>query len=221
MDSYTLYRMVKARGYHSPLREAQAVATRTRILGAARAVFGREGYAATSIDRIAVEAGVSPRTIFGAFGSKSGILWALREAALYRDEQPGEGGVLPGLGTILEERDPRAQLRQYAALARVLHDRSWDVLEIERDAAGADPEVAARRREAWRRQYETTMRLARSIARPGPLRRGLTTKEAGELILTLGGHDAYKRLVVDCGWTSDRYEHWLGEALVRELLAAG
>jgi len=43
---------------------------RSAITGAARAVFGREGYTSTSIDAIATEANVSKRTIYNHFDGK-------------------------------------------------------------------------------------------------------------------------------------------------------
>jgi len=43
---------------------------RRAITQAARAVFGREGYARASVDAIAVEAGVSKRTIYNHFADK-------------------------------------------------------------------------------------------------------------------------------------------------------
>lgn len=40
------------------------------MLAAARALFGRDGYARTGVDAIAAEAGVSTRTIYSHFGGK-------------------------------------------------------------------------------------------------------------------------------------------------------
>src|SRR3954451_16669983 len=69
------------RRYHSPLRQEQALATRTRILDAALVLFGRQGYGATSIAAIAREAGVVAETIYATFGSKRGIIDGLIERA--------------------------------------------------------------------------------------------------------------------------------------------
>ena len=48
------------RQYHSPLRAEQARQTRLRILEAARSLFLEQGYPVTSVETIAVEAGVAP-----------------------------------------------------------------------------------------------------------------------------------------------------------------
>lgn len=61
------------------LREEQKLATRDRITQAARTVFARSGYVATSIDDIAAEAGVSRATLYLHFSSKSDLLAAAFE----------------------------------------------------------------------------------------------------------------------------------------------
>jgi AcrR family transcriptional regulator len=52
---------------------APASVKRGAIERAARAVFGRLGYARASIDQIAAEAGVSTRTLYNHFGDKLGL----------------------------------------------------------------------------------------------------------------------------------------------------
>ena len=52
------------RSYESPLRKAQAAATRGAIIDAASALFIERGYVATSIEAVAEAAGVSRATVF-------------------------------------------------------------------------------------------------------------------------------------------------------------
>src|SRR6478735_12069725 len=61
------------RSYASPLRTAQAAETRRRILDAAAALVAEDGYASTSLSRIAEAAGVSLETV-KANGPKSALL---------------------------------------------------------------------------------------------------------------------------------------------------
>ncbi len=51
------------RSYHSPLRKQEAANTRARVLDAAAELFGRDGYALTSMQAIAELAGVSVQTV--------------------------------------------------------------------------------------------------------------------------------------------------------------
>lgn len=54
-----------------PLRERAS--KRATITRAARGIFGRDGYAATSVDTIAAEAGVSKRTVYNHFAGKEDL----------------------------------------------------------------------------------------------------------------------------------------------------
>jgi len=56
------------------------------IVASARALMGRQGWAATTIDAIAAEAGVAPQTIYAAFGNKRALLTGMRQVML-RDSQ--------------------------------------------------------------------------------------------------------------------------------------
>jgi len=57
-------------------RERHRLATRTRILDAALALFLEQGYAATSVDEIAERADVARRTLFNHFVRKQDLLAA-------------------------------------------------------------------------------------------------------------------------------------------------
>ena len=62
------------RRYHSLVRQRQAEETRRRILAAARELFESRGYALTTLEAIAEQALVSPKTVAAVFGSKRALL---------------------------------------------------------------------------------------------------------------------------------------------------
>src|ERR1700751_1184408 len=68
------------RSYRSELRQQQAEATRARIMGAAAKLFAADGYARTTLAKIALEAGVSAETVQGQ-GPKAALLIAAIEYA--------------------------------------------------------------------------------------------------------------------------------------------
>src|SRR6478672_7913901 len=74
------------RTYNSPRRQEQAAATRRQILDAARRLFVRQGYAATTMAQIAAEAGVALKTVYLAFDTKSGLLQKLWNVTLRGDD---------------------------------------------------------------------------------------------------------------------------------------
>src|SRR5487761_1391737 len=97
------------RGYHSPGRQRQAEETRQRILAAGRALFARQGYAGTTLEAIAEQAGVSPKTVVAVFASKRGILVeALNPDAFESPHQEA-------LASLRAEDDPRRRLALVAA----------------------------------------------------------------------------------------------------------
>jgi hypothetical protein len=52
------------------------------------------------------------------------------------------------------------------------------------------------------------------------LRTGLRERDAGDIIHALVSPEVYGLLVVDRGWQAERYETWLTQTLVDQLLAA-
>src|SRR4030088_1308610 len=91
---------VKKRAYDSPRRREQAASTRAAILDAALKLFEQQGYVATPVAAIAKEAGVALKTVYAVFGTKRGVLVALRSRLVRGGPRavPGrpEGGVPPG-----------------------------------------------------------------------------------------------------------------------------
>ena len=67
-------------------REVAAAETRREILRAARRLFAQHGFAGTSVQRIAEEAGVAVQTIYSSVGSKAALVVALNDLI---DEEAG------------------------------------------------------------------------------------------------------------------------------------
>src|SRR5216684_632287 len=71
--------MTEVKASRVPLRQRQALETRRAIAHAARSLFAEHGYAATSIEVVAAQAGVAERTVYAIFGTKKAILGAICE----------------------------------------------------------------------------------------------------------------------------------------------
>jgi hypothetical protein len=57
------------------------------------------------------------------------------------------------------------------------------------------------------------------LARAGALRPKLRQRDAADIIHALMSPEVYRMLVIDRGWSSERYERWLAAILVDQLLA--
>src|SRR5260370_8659942 len=81
-------RVKEKRPYPSTLRQAQASQTRARILDTAQRLSTQRGYAATTMEVIASEAGGATDTVYAAFGTKAGLLHKLLDVRVGGDDRP-------------------------------------------------------------------------------------------------------------------------------------
>lgn len=207
------------RRYESKRREEQAAQTRRDIVTAAGKLFREHGYG-VAMTAIAVDAGVAVETVYRIFGSKAGLFTAVVGALLAggtnRAELPVEER--PAIRAIIDEPDPRRQVALYAATQPGIHRRAGPVLRALRDAKASDPELERlwSDLEGWR--LEGQGRFITRLAERGVLRPGLPTREAGDILWTLCSLAVYDLLVLERGWTVERYEAWLATALTEQLL---
>ena len=179
---------------------------------AARQLFAAHGYAGTSMARIAEAAGVSVQTIYDSIGSKAAIVGHLSDLI---DE---EGGVGPLVGRIPEIEDPRQLLDVAVSIAHNLHERCGDIAGVIFGPA-PEPGLLALRTEGLARHRGGCVRLAGRLASLGALREGLTVEEAGDIIATLTHPETVRTMVLEYGWTWDRWHEWAVDALAGLVLA--
>src|SRR5437588_7135209 len=136
-------RVRRTRSYDSALRREQAARTRRQILDAAKQLFERDGYAATSMAAIASAAGVSLKTVYLVFETKSGLLRAVWHLLLRGEEDSIPVGEQHWYREVLDEPDPEHQLLLNARNSLVVKARAGAIIEVIRDAASSDREIAA------------------------------------------------------------------------------
>jgi hypothetical protein len=86
-------------------------------------------------------------------------------------------------------------------------------------AAGSDPDAAAQLAELERQRQHGHAQIARSLTRAGALRPKLRECDAADIIHALTSPEVYRLLVGDRGWSPERYEQWLKDILIDQLLA--
>src|SRR5580698_3963785 len=106
------------RPYDARRRQDAARRNRAAILDACRDLLVRDGYQSTTIRAVAEQAGVSPETVYKAFGSKPGLVKALWDVTLAGDDEPLTMAQRPALREVWRTRDPHAKLRLYAGFVR-------------------------------------------------------------------------------------------------------
>lgn len=209
------------RPYDSPRRREQAEATRRAVLDAARDLFERDGYVATSVPAIAEEARVAVKTVYLAFSTKSRLLRAVWDLALKGDDDEAPVAQRSWYREILDEPDPERQLRVNARNARVVKTRIAGILRVIRDAAPADPEIAALWELIQSDFYANQRTIVESLQEKRALAPGLDVDRATDLLWTLNHPDVWLLLVGARGWTPDQFETWFADAACAQLLGLG
>ena len=200
-----------AEGHGGGHRQRQAEETRLQIAQAARSLFAERGYAATTIAAIAEEADIPAPTIYSAFGSKAKILEKITQIWM-TDAQTGSIAEAS-----LAEPDPAQQLRMFAELNRRQLEVGSDVVAIYQEAARSDPQMAAVLDGVLASREGEIRKLIRAI-KPH-LKAGLSIDAALDACLALSVPEIYRTLM-ERDWTPRRYQTWLGDLLVDQLLSA-
>ncbi|MBX9622033.1 MAG: TetR/AcrR family transcriptional regulator [Alphaproteobacteria bacterium] len=202
----------KKRTYHSETRKAQAIQTRSRVLAAAKSLFHSKGFEGVTIEQIAQAADVSAPTIYGLFQSKRGVLRALMDEALPADQFEAH------VKEAMQEKSPEKHLALSAKIARRMYDAERAQMEIFQGAAILSPEFKELEKERELRRYKRQEESIKMIAKAGALLKELNVSKARDILWAFTGRDMYRMFVIEQGWTSDEYETWLVQVLVKTLI---
>ena len=206
------------RRYSSPRRQEQAAATRRAILEAAQRLFEHQGYAGTTMEAISAEAGVALKTVYLAFVTKSGLLRALWDLLLKGDEEAAAVAERPWYREVMEEPDPERRLRLNARNSRVVKVRIGALLEVIRDAASVDPDIAALWALIQSDFYDNQRAIVEALAQSNGLRGDLDVTRATDILWTLNHPDVWLLLVGRRGWRPEQWEQWFADTVCAQLL---
>ncbi len=112
----------------------------------------------------------------------------------------------------------RVLLSQLWLGTRGIMSRTEPLHRILVSAAGSDPDAAALLAEQTRHRQRGQGEIASILAQSGALRPELREREAADRIHALMSPEVYRLLVVDRGWSPARYQQWLAEILIDQLL---
>lgn len=206
------------RRYDGQGRREQATARHRRVIDEARRLFLDDGYTATSMEAIAVAAGVSVQTVYAVFVSKAGVLARVIDVAIGGDDQDLMVRDRPEFRALLESPNPEALVRAAVRHGRAIHQRSGRILHLLDSVAGTDPALAELATELRRQIRDESGYLVDHIPQSW-FRPGLSRDERIAIILLLGYHQTWWTLTQEQGWSGRRYETFLVKTLLRELFA--
>ncbi len=202
----------KKRTYHSTTRLEQAIKTKERILTSAKQLFARDGFEGVTIEKLAQAADVSAPTIYALFQSKRGILRALMDEALPAVQ----------FETLVnqskEENSPEKRLMIAAKIARHIYDAEKAQIDLLTRASMLAPEFKELEEEREQRRHSRQEETVKRMISENSLRKELSLSKARDILWAFTGRDLYRMLVIEQKWSSDDYEQWLGQLLIKALI---
>jgi AcrR family transcriptional regulator len=185
---------------------------RTAILEAARRLFEDKDFMSATVEEVARAAGVSRQAVYINFGSRAGLLAAL---VVYVDEI---GGLQAKIANVLDSPTALSALEALVDF-RARYTPSIYRLAIHVDAArrfDADAEASWQDRMKYR--YANSRAIAHRLAAEGVLAARWTEEDAADLIWSMTSIRTYEELVIDRGWSLNRYRQRIKAILVGTLV---
>ena len=209
----------RPRTYRSDLRQQQAQQTRSRILAVATDLFAAEGYARTTLAKIAAAAGVSVETVQGQ-GPKAALLIAAAEFAGVGVS--GEESIfnLDVGRQLIAINDPAEVLDFVVTAVTDIHQGSAKLAPALMGGANSDPELD-RYLNDFIAGINGQIRRSLDVFRDrGWLRDDIPFDELVETTAVLCSVETYLRWTYRDGWTVESFQKWLRRMLAETVFAA-
>lgn len=197
------------RKYDATFRQEQALATRHRILEAARRLLARGTYSSVTMADIADEAGVAYQTVYATFGTKVRLAEALVEAGFSHIPS-----AMQLFENMFESPDVEDWFRTASHATRLILEPCADLVRFIRQSG--DPGLLAGYQEREQIRYDAIANsgfVDRLLERHS-LKAHLSPSEAVAVIWAMAGAELYNQLVFGQGWSPARYEEWLAGAVM-------
>jgi TetR/AcrR family transcriptional regulator of autoinduction and epiphytic fitness len=199
-------------------RDRRAKETRRRMRDAAHELFLTQGYADTTMKQIAAGAGVAVQTVYYTFKTKAALLREVVEVVGAATDEPVPVAQRPWMREAMSATSQQRVLALAVEHATGIYERVaalWPALDA---AAATDPDIASYWRGVAAQRRAGQHAIVARLAELGSLRPGLDVEHGTDLVVVLFGHEVYRGLVLDAGWTVLSYKAWLFTTLVQQLL---
>jgi AcrR family transcriptional regulator len=202
------------------LRAARVADTEERILAAARTLFLRDGYAATTLAAVADAARVGHRTVYVRFGTKAALLKRVVDVAVAGDTRPIDVIGRDWFQTALTAPTLAERLAACASGSSALMARAGDLIAIAQQAEPVEPAIAAAAQAAREATRDAIRLFCTRLRDDGLLPESCDVSWLADTVSLLGQAQTYLLGRDTLGWTSEQYEQWLASTLSRLIVAA-
>ena len=143
---------------------------------------------------------------------------AVFDVAMAGDDEPVPMLQRAALGRVRDKPDPRRMLELYGEFVAEVAPRHVPVQLLAKAAAATDPEAAG----VWQQLQDERLAgltiFARALGAEGHPRPDVPVEEARDLLWTCNSPETYDLLVLQRGWTPERYGRWVAGPLIAALL---
>ena len=192
-------------------RAARRAETEARLVEAATELFVERGYAATTLADVADRAGLAARTVYLRFTTKAELLRRCLGTAIVGDAAPIPLAERDWMAATMTAATLEDRIQQMAAVTARLMDRTGALLDVARQAAATEPDIAAAAQAGRDDTRRTLHEFWRRAADDGLLPAEADLDWLGETATLLAQADTYLLLRATTDWDIDVYERWLAD----------
>jgi len=202
------------------LRAARVAETEERILAAARELFVRDGYAATTLTAVADAARVGHRTVYVRFGTKAELLKRVVDVAIVGDTQDVDVQGRDWYQAALTAPTTEERIELFADGSAALMARAGDVFAVAQQAEPVEPVIADAFRAGRAATRDTLRHFFTQMRDDGLLPADADINWLGDTAGVLAHANTYLLIRETLGWTIGQYRTWLRTSWQRLIIAA-
>ena len=198
------------------LRAAKARQTRLRIVRAAHDLFVAHGFEGTRIQDVAKAAGVAVQTVYNTFQTKTGLLAEVEEFVVLGDRTDHEWRDAPWVHLLDEARTADVLLARFVAIDTDIKARLAPfVLAVGPHLPddGTSHVLRAKGQDEFFGYFLSRLQALQ------PLRPGLSTQRALDILRVINTLGNYLDLTTNRAWTAKQWRDWLKDLLTQQLIA--
>jgi AcrR family transcriptional regulator len=201
-------------------RATRRAETEARLVEAATALFVERGYTATTLADVADRAGLAARTVYLRFATKAELLRRCIDHAIVGDDAPVPLAERDSMAATMTASTLDGRIRQMAAVTARLMDRTGALLDVARQAAATEPDIAAAAQAGRDDTRRALHEFWRRAGADGLLPAGADLDWLRETATLLAQADTWLLLRATTDWDPGDYERWLADTWLRLVRAS-